>query len=741
MENKNPNQTNQVDENIAKEYFMTALNFSENGQFDEAEKYLLMSLELIPDRLSTLTNLALILIELNKLGEAEKVLQKILNIYPNDVSSHIILAKVYDKNANHVQAMRSYQKALGIDKNNVDALYGSAIAMYALGSLCEAVHYYEKVIGLDPLNIQVYNNLGIAYAKLQKHTEALSYFNKAIKINPKFSDSYFNSGLVFQELQIHEDAEEQYNKAIALNPSYAPAILNLGLIYQEQGKLLDALNSFQKVIDLNSNLIEAFYNKGNVLRELKRYREALECYKSAYDIDPNYNYLLGTFIYTKMHICEWGNLQRDINNIKEKIENSQKISPCLALQIIVDSAKLQLKNTLIWATDKYPSNHAIGLIPKAKQKQKIRIGYYSSDFREHPVSYLMAEHFEIYDKNKFEQYGFYFGPKSDDVFHRRISVSMDKFIDVSIKTDKQIAELSRELQIDIAVDLNGFTSGGRSGIFSYRAAPIQASYIGYLGTMGADYYDYLFADATLIPFELQIHYAEKIVYLASYQANDSKRTIAATKYLKSDLGLPENSFTFCCLNNNFKITPDAFDLWMKILQLVPGSSLFLLAENNYVRQNLCIEASNRGISKDRLYFGGRLDRGNYLARYAAFDLFLDTFPYNAGATGSDALWMGLPFLTLKGETFASRMGASLLSAIDMPELIVYSPKEYVEMAVKLATNLSYYLRIKEKLKNNKISTRLFDTKGFTSNIEAAFSEMQARYNSGLGPEHIVLFPT
>jgi len=320
----------------------------------------------------------------------------------------------------------------------------------------------------------------------------------------------------------------------------------------------------------------------------------------------------------------------------------------------------------------------------------------------------------------------------------RLRQVFNQFIDVSGLSDKEIAKLSRELCIDIAVDLGGHTARCRTGIFSYRTAPIQLSYIGYLGTMGAEYYDYLLADRITIPEKLQKNYSEKIVYIPSYQANDRNRSISDKKFTKAELGLPEKGFIFCCFNNNYKILPATFEGWMRILNAVEDSVLFLYAENRWAEENLKKEAKERGMADSRLVFGKRMPNDEYLSRYQACDLFLDTYPYNAGTTASDALWAGLPVLTLMGESFASRVAASLLSAIELPELITNTQEEYEALAIELATNPNKLADIKLKLANNRLTTALFDTPLFTKNLESAYIKMHERYTNNMEPDHLYI---
>jgi predicted O-linked N-acetylglucosamine transferase (SPINDLY family) len=351
---------------------------------------------------------------------------------------------------------------------------------------------------------------------------------------------------------------------------------------------------------------------------------------------------------------------------------------------------------------------------------------------------LTVELFELCDKKQFELIAFYSGVPDSSNIQNRISSAFDKFINTRLKNDQEIAELSRVMGIDIAVDLTGSTANERVGIFAYRAAPIQISYIGYLGTIGAEYYDYLIADKTIIPVKNQDYYAEKIVYLPSYQVNDSKRLISDKVFKKIELNLPVNGFVFCCFNNSYKIVPSTFEGWMKILNAVPDSILFLYASNKRAEVNLKIEAEKRGVSQNRIIFCNWIERSEYLARFKVADLFLDTLPYNAGTTASDALWAGLPVLTCMGESFASRVAASLLNAIELPELITTTQAEYEAKAIELGNNPAKLKAIKDKLERNRLTTALFDTPRFTKHIEAAYIKMYERYQADLPPDHIYI---
>jgi len=413
-----------------------------------------------------------------------------------------------------------------------------------------------------------------------------------------------------------------------------------------------------------------------------------------------------------------------------QIENGKRVTSCFPVLGLTDSLQLQHQAAQIYTTSLFPPDDSLGEIPVKNRSGKIKLGYYSADLHNHATAYLMAELFERHDKSKFELFAFSFGPDTQDEMRARLVLAFDNFIDVRLQSDKDVAQLSRELGIDIAIDLKGYTTGARPRIFSYRVAPIQASYLGYPGTLGASYIDYLIADPILIPAESQAYYSEKIAYLPnSYQVNDRKRAISSRRFTKQELGLPEEGFVFCCFNNNFKITPDMLDTWVRILNAVEGSVLWLFEDNAAAGRNLREQAALRGLDASRLVFAPRMNLPDHLARHEAADLFLDTLPCNAHTTASDALWAGLPVLTCTGQAFASRVAASLLHAIELPELVTTNIKEYEDLAVELAHNPTKLQQLKDKLAANRLTTPLFDTELFASNLENCYSSMLERYHS------------
>ena len=640
----------------------------------------------------------------------------------------------------HEAAIQSFDKAIALKPDYAEAYNNRGIALKELAQYAAALQSYDKAIALRPDYVEAHNNRGVALRELKQYAAALQSYDQAIALKPDHADVYNNRGITLGDLKQHEAAIQSYDQAIALKPDYAEAYNNRGVALKELGQHEAALQSFDKAIALQPGNADAYYNRGDALFDLKQHDAAIQSYDRALALKPDCEYLYGMRLHTRMQICDWRDVDDQLAQLAARIERNEKAVMPFAALALSGSLPLQCKVAEIWVQDECPASHALPEILKRPKHDKLRIGYFSADFRNHPVSFLTAELFETHDRDRFELTAFSFGPDTNDAMRKRLMAAFDRFIDVRSMSDKDVATLARTLEIDIAVDLGGFTKDSRTSIFAMRAAPLQVSYIGYLGTMGAEYIDYLIADNTIIPEEYQKHYSERIVFLPSYQANDSKRRIADKAFTREELGLPQTGFVFCCFNNNYKILPGTFEGWMRILKQVDGSVLFLYAGNERAAINLRKEAARRGVDADRLIFGKRLPVPEYLARYRTADLFLDTLPYNAGTTASDALWAGLPVLTCVGEAFAGRVAASLLNAIHLPELVTSTQEAYEELAIALATHPERLRQIRQKLANNRLTAPLFDTPRFTRHIEAAYTEMHARYQAGLPPAHIFIKP-
>ena len=645
------------------------------------------------------------------------------------------------QSGNYERADSILVKVIKADSKNLPAFHILGLIKASQKKYKEAIELLGKAVKLDPNEPSLRFNLAKALMDSGAYMESIPHHKKAVELAPNNPEAWLNYGKAFSDLNAYEEALSIYDKALIINPGYAEAFLNKGATLKELKRYEEAIVFAESALRINPNLAEGWVNKGVALKEFKRYEEVISHYEKALSLKSEIDWLNGELLHTKMKICRWSGFTDNLENITNRLMANEKIANPFPLLALTDGVSLQRKCAEIYAQEKYPFNPALGPITKTKrlEGEKIRIGYFSADFHNHATGYLMAELFELHDKQKFEIFGFSFGPIKNDEIRQRLEKSFNQFIEVGDKADVEISQLSRDLNIDIAVDLKGFTQDARMGIFSYRAAPIQVNYLGYPGTLGADYMDYIIADETLIPDHLQLGYSEKVVYLPdSYQANDSKRVIADKKFTRQELGLPETGFVFSSFNNNYKILPAIFDSWMRILNAAEGSVLWLFEDNNFATESLKNEAEKRGIDSNRLVFAKRMSLPEHLARHQQADLFLDTFPYNAHTTASDALWAGLPIITLMGESFASRVAASLLYAINLPELVTTSQAEYELLAIELATNPLKLNSIKQKLTKNRLTTPLFNAQLFTKNLEATYMQMYERDMADLPPEHITI---
>ena len=673
-----------------------------------------------------------------QINKAKDTCLKILKKEPNNIDILNLLGAIAFQNKNYSEAVYTFNKIIQINSNNFQAYYNQGNAYLGLKKFEEALKNYNQAIKIKPDYKQAYNNRGIVLKELKRIKEALENYNQAITIEPNNADLYNNRGTVYLELKQFDKAIEDYNFALTINKNYPEVYFNLGNAFNEFGKSEEAIKSYSQAIKINKNYSEAFFNLGNVLKNLKKIKEAIICYKKVNEINPDFDFLLGTLIHMKSISCDWEFFNQDLKELNTKINKNQKSTPPFPTLSLYESIKIQKKVAEIWIREKFLNINKLEPIKKIKKNKKIKIGYFSADYKNHPVSFQLINLLDLHDRSKFEIYGFSFGLEKEDEMKKRISKVFDKFYDVKFKTDFDIAKLSRDLNIDIAVDLTGFTSNSRFGIFVERCAPIQVNFLGYPGTLGSNHHDYIIADKILIPKENQKDYSEKIIYLPnSFLVNDSTKKISKKSFTREEFGLPKNSFVFCCFNKYYKITPSIFDIWMRLLKKVEGSVLWLTEDNFEGAKNLQKEANQRGVDSNRLIFAKHMPSlADHLVRHKAADLFIDTLPYNAHTTASDALWAGLPVLTRTGESFSSRVAASLLSSIGLPELITKTEKEYETLAIELATNPKRLKQIKKKLEKNKLIKPLFNIKLYTQHIEYAYKKIYKRYNSNTPNENI-----
>ena len=617
----------QVDTNIL---FQQAFQLQQNGRRQDAELMYKNLLQTNPSHIGAKTMLGMIYVQTERDVEGIRLLKSSLTKDSKQFWAHNALGAGLLNTKQYQEAIFSFNKALILKPDYTDAYFNLGKTQRALRLYKDAIISYSKCIDLDKSYASAYNNSGTIYLEdLKEYQQSVFNFQQFLTLVPDSSLGLYNLGTALKELKYYDDALQNLDKAIQLKPDYAAAYLNRGVIFKDLKRYDDAMQSFNQAIHLKPDYAEAYYNQGLTFGELKRYDDALVSYDHAIQLKPEMDYLLGNLMHAKMHLCDWGNFHTLFNQLTLKIIKREKVSNPFVTLALLDDPELQKQSAEMYISDKYPISNILSKIIKYPKHQKIRIGYFSADFFNHPVSYLTAELFELHNREQFEIIAFSFSLNSQDSMTQRLQKGFDQFIDVSEKSDTQIALLAREMEIDIAVDLGGFTGGSRVGIFAIRAAPIQISYIGYLGTMGAGYFDYLVADPLLIPQDKQKYYSEKIVYLPSYQVNDSQREVSEKIFTRKEVGLPENAFVFCCFNNIYKITQITFDSWMQILNEVDDSVLLLLDANETATKNLKKEAVSRGVDASRLVFGKHLPLPEYLARYRIADLFLDTLPYNA----------------------------------------------------------------------------------------------------------------
>ena len=702
----------------------------------DADKVLGQILQRAPNHVDALHLAGIVAQETGRPQRAASLLAKAVKLHPGAAPLHDALANVLNDLGQRREALTSWDRAVQIDPAYADAWVNRGTLLQALNRVDEAVASYDRALAIEPSFAEAHYNRALALSALRQYEAALEASDRAIALNPGFAEAHFSRGTILADMKRDREALVSFRQAIALKPDHAEANYNIGTSLLGLSRMREAIEHFDRAIALKPDHADAYHNRGVAQQELALFDDAIASQEKALALRPDFAFLDGDLLQLRLTVCDWNGLPATVSRIAGRTARGEPVCLPFASLLASHDPVLQRRAAEIYVAAKYPADYRLGPIVSRPPGGKIRIGYFSADFREHPVSQLMIGLFENHDRSRFHIVGFAFGPDAGDAMAARVATSCDEFIDVRAIPDHAVAQLAREKGIDIAVDLGGCTNHARTGIFALRAAPVQVGYIGYLGTMGVDYFDYIIADRVMIPEDDRQHYAEKVAYLPSFQSNPVDRAISVAPAFRTDAGLPEDGFVFCCFNSNFKILPDVFSVWSRILQAVPGSVLWLSILGDAAERNIRTTAEAAGLAPERIVFARRLPHAEYLSRLRLADLFLDTSPYNAGTTASDALWMGLPVLTRLGETFAGRMAASLLTAVGVPELIALSPGDYETMAIDLALNSVRLAEVRRKLAECRATARLFDTKRFARDIEAAYAAMVERYHAGLQPDHI-----
>jgi len=600
-----------------------------------------------------------------------------------------------------------------------------AIEWQTQGQLDDAIKAFNDVLALEPNSPHALYSLGLIAMNFGDLTKAINFCDRGVKANPQFAPLHYLQGAVLQATGNKEAALASYDEALKIQPDYQEVLLNSGAMLRTMFRHKEALERFNKILTFNPNHTGALANCGIMLTEFKQSEPAIAMFERLLKINPDYDYALGLLFYERMHICDW----TDFDKLKDKITLDVRAGKRACKSLAFMSTSDQASDHLIAAT-----TFAKGYCPKKPislwngeryRHNKIRLAYVSPDLREHPVGHLMAGIFEHHDKSRFETIAISIGIDDSSRLRARMLKAFDKFIEVRDMTSEQIARMMRDMEIDIAVDLGGFTSDTRTDVFAYRPAPVQVNYLGYPGTMGTDYYDYIIADRHIIAPEHQKYYTEKVAYLPdTYLPTDNSVKISERTPTRAECGLPETGFVFCSFSHDYKISPPIFDVWMRLLTQVPGSVLWLMSRGELAQKNLRKEAQAQGVDPARLIFAGRVPLvEDHLARYRQADLFLDTHPYNAHTTAADALMAGLPVVTYVGNSFPSRVAGSLLNAAGLPDLATYSLEDYEDLALRLASDAQLFGNIKTKVFNAQTSCALFDTDSFCFNLEATYISM------------------
>ena len=654
-----------------------------------------------------------------KLGDAQTsvgLLATALEMRPESIEARLTLATALEKLNRAPDALKHLEQGTKYSPRDYALFASLGVLNRRLRRLNEARLAFEEAVRLQQNNADAWSNLGVAQWDMRMHEQAIRSLNKAIKLNPAKPAYFYNRGNVYLADQRFEEAESDFFRSIELEPTNAAAYNNLANLLKETKRSKEALRAYSRAVELCPTVSRFVRNRGIMFREMDEYAPAIEDLQQAYRLDPNYDFLVGDLIHTKTLICDWSQIL-DLLGVVNDSKRSGLQSPPFPSIGFIDLAEVQRSSANAYQQKRFnfPTRP---LAVRRTHESRLRLGYYSTDYHNHATAHLMARFFELHDRSKFEVHAFSFGPVRDDAMRRRLMNAFEHFHEVSQMSDREVAMLSRKLGIDIAFDLKGYTQNSRPGIFGERCAPVQISFIGYPGTMGSPYIDYLIADKVVIPEESQKFYTEKILYMPRcYQVNDNQREVSSHVFTRKELGLPENGFVFCSFNNNYKILPAMFDCWMAILKQVPGSVLWIFKDNDLAEANLRKEARARGVEDARLIFAARMPTPEHLARHRCADLFLDTFPCSAHTTASDALYMGLPMVTLAGETFASRVAASLLTSLKMPALIASTMEEYQSKVLTLATQPQTLQRIKQALLDTMAREETFGSVGFYDDFE------------------------
>lgn len=694
-----------------------------------------------PDHVTSLFNKANALVALQQFERACTAYDALLAVVPNHVDALTDRGNVLARLGRHPEALASFERALAINPGHVNALNNRGNLLKAEGRYEEALAMCDRALAVDPHNIATLNNRANVLLAWERPAEAVESLDRALALAPGDAELLFNRACALEQLHRFDDALADLDRSLAAKPDSVKALNSRGNMLAALKRPEEAIASYGRALALEPDRADTLHNRGNVLIGLGRHTDAIADYQRAFALDPRHPHAFDSLAFAQLSVCDWGEVARLATHAERALSGDEpSVGPTYPLYYL-GNPSYQLAAARAYLRANYPTVRAPPASRSVAAPDKLRIAYLSSDFRFHPVATTIVDLLERHDRARFEIHGVSFGRDDASGTRSRIVRAFDRFHDAAEDNDQAVAELLRRLDVHIAVDLNGLTRGCRPGVLAHRPAAIQVAYLGYPGTTGAEFIDYILADATVLPLDQQPFFAETIVHLPGcYHPNDTTRSLSATPD-KTELGLPETGFVFCCFNQSHKISAASFDVWMRLLARVDGSVLWLSHMNEAATDNLRRAAAARGIDPARVIFAPRLERiEDHLARHRQADLFLDTLPYNAHSTAIDALWAGLPIVTCTGTAFPGRVGASLLKAVGLPELVTTNLEEYEALAAKLAGDASLLRALRGRLQENPSRRPLFDMNRLCRNIEAAYRTMWEIHARGERPRHFSVEP-
>jgi protein O-GlcNAc transferase len=705
-------------------------------EYPAAAKWLTAALAVNSGSAPVYSNLAVALLAIGRPQEALDCCEAALRLKVDFPEAYVNRGNAFCALGRSAEALDSYERGIALAPRFSDAHVGRVNALLSLKRYEDAVASCERLLQIDGRNLDAWNLHGTALLKLQRRDEALSSFDRALSFHPNSAETHNNRGTALRDLKRLDEALAAYERALRLRPEFAEVYCNVANVGLDMGRIEEAVAHCDRALAIRPDFLEALNIRGTALRVLKRYAEAASTYESLLRLAPDYGQATSYLLSARASLADWSGRIELSDRIIQRVAAGDSASAPHAFLWLSDSAQAQLQCATLYSREQFPAFAPLWRDERYRH-ERLRIAYLSADFTDHPVAHLIVGVLERHDRSRFETFGVsLFGEASGNAMQLRMRNAFEHFYDAGDDVDFAIAERLREREIDIVVDLTGHTRNGRLGVLAHRPAPLQLNYLGYAGTSGADYVDYVIGDETVIPAEQERYFSEQLICMPhTFLPNDDGQPIALDTPRRGDLGLPAAGFVFCAFNNTYKISPSMFDVWMRLLRETPGSVLWLRGAEETVLANLRREAEVRGVAAARLVFASRVpSMAAHLARYRQADLFLDTLPYGAHATARDALWGGLPVLTCSGNSFASRVAASLLTALELPELITASLEEYTRQALILAHSPGILAELRANLTHQPATRRAFDTDLYREHLEAAYLSVHQRQQQGGLPQ-------